>query len=356
MNELVTLDRQHPDFMKYLWGTFSKDRRALPLKSLNIRTAQETVTFRLVPVKELSKPSWPVIWLKALRPRAFLQILIPMFLVLCLSESQGFLAHPDLPWLATFGMLFLFASLLFANDVQDHLSGVDRILPDRGSRAIQNGWLTASTLQGVSTLCLVIAALFAIPLFFAVPFALLMFLPAVLIGSWAFYRRSESFKDVWTGSLALFLLAGPLLAIGYQTALTEGFDLQGLALGFLWGWLVLFPMHMRSLSQLVAEGRAGSSRTLVGRLGFDRSVRLIQAWWIVGLFGFVGYHYLDRAPFWFWLFLFILVAFSTRFVKALRALKSPAGSAVDSVRRQGEFYFHALILLWVLEALWRMSP
>lgn len=356
MIEWVTLERQHPDFMKYLWGTFSETHRALPVKSLNVRTDQEAVTFRLVPLSQVARPSWLIVWMKALRPRRFLQILVPLFLVLCLSERLDLILDPDLPWIAIIGLLFLFASLLFANDVNDHLSGEDRVHPGRGSRAIQNGWLRALTLKRASWISLGIAALFAIPLVLAVPRTLVILIPALLLGVWGFYRSPESFKEPISGAIALFLLSGPLLVVGFQVAVTGGFDLDGLILGSLWGWFVLYQRYLHSLECLVSEGRVSGERSLVGRLGFDRSVRLIQLWWVFGLFGFVGACLWDGAPLWVWALLFSLVVLSGRFIRALRSLKSPAGSEVERVRRQGDFYFYALISIWIAEAIWQLVP
>lgn len=355
MSDFVTLDRKNPEFEKYLWGNFSKDQRALPVKSLNVHSDQETVTFRLVPKNQISRPSWLIVLIKLLRPRAFLQILIPMFLTFSLALRQEGALDPDLPWVATLGLLFLFAALLLANDVQDHLSGADRIREDRGSRALQKGWVTATSLWRISQVFMFLAFVLGLVVVVVVPFVAVVLLPAAALGLWVFYRSRRSYQDLAVGPWSLAVLGGPFLTVGYHAALTASFNLQVLVLGVLWAWWLLFPMHLRDLSQLVSEGRSHLSKTMVGRLGFDRSVRWIQIWWILGLSGLVVYQFLDQAPFWFWLILFLLVLSSVRFLKALLALKSPAGSEATFVRQQGEIYFWLVIAVWVMDAVWGMS-
>jgi 1,4-dihydroxy-2-naphthoate octaprenyltransferase len=354
VSDLVTLNQQNPDFAKYLWGTFSKDKRALPLRSLNVRTDQETVTFRVVPVKELKNPSWPVVWLKALRPRAFLQVLVPMALILIRAMGSEMGIDPDLPWLTTLGVVFLFAAVLLRTDVQDHLSGVDRVRSDRGSRAIQNGWLTADTLNTASAIFLLLSILVSAPVLFVIPEIIVILIFTALLGIVAFFRRSGTYKDLPGGTWLLFFLGGPLLAVGFEMAVTGGITNWGLALGLLWGWLSLFPSHLRDLKNLIAEGQAGRG-SLVGRAGFDNALVWIQAWWVLGVAGFVGFHFYFGAPFWFWILCFCVVAASMRFSLRLKKLKSPAGSEVARLRHHGETLLWLLVLLWAMGSFWAME-
>ncbi|MBX2988574.1 MAG: prenyltransferase [Bdellovibrionaceae bacterium] len=350
MRELRTLDRRHPDFMKHLMGTFSRQHRALPLKSLNPRTETETVTFEIIPVKAVGRPPWPVVWLKALRPRSFLQVLVPMALIL-LASPRGSL-DPDLSWLATLGVLFLQAAVLLRNDVEDHVSGLDRLRSDRGSRAIQKGWLTADHLKGVSFWLLVFSVLCALPIMWARPAILGILLVTALLGGVAFFRSGRGYKDLPGGSWLLFLLGGPLLVVGYGIAVHGTVTLENLLMGILWGWFLLFPVHLRDLEHLIAEGQSGRG-SLVGRLGFDRGVKLIGWWWICGVAAFAFYQERVGAPLVFWILLFLVVLGSSFFMRDLRRLRSPAGSAVADLRRQGELSSYALVLLWILEELWR---
>lgn len=341
--------------MNYLWGRFSQTERALPVSSLNVRTDRETVTFELVPVSSLKKPSWLVIWIKALRPRAYLQVLVPLFLLLTWASARNFVLDPDTTWIATLAVLFLQAAILLRNDVEDHLSGLDRVRSDRGSRAIQKGWLTATSIQNASMLFLLLSFVCALPLVFAYPNLLLILLATVLFGGLAFFRPGGSYRDLPAGEFLLFLLGGPLLAAGFQISMGIEVNPWTMALGCLWGWLLLFPVHLRDLENLIVEGQGGRGSPL-GHLGFDRGIYFIRWWWLFGVMGFIAYHAVDQAPLGFWFFVFLFVLVCGKFFKNLGELKSPAGSQVLAVRKQGDFLFHTLILLWIMESFWRMRP
>lgn len=355
MSELVTLDRRHPDFMKYLKGGYVDGKRALPVKSLNVRSDSETVTFKMIPPGEIVRPSWPVVWLKALRPRSFLQVLVPMFLVLASSGAFEMSADPDLPWLATVGVLALHAAALLRNDVQDHLSGFDRVRVDRGSRALQNGWLTVAQLEAASWIFLGIAGLCALPVVFVHPSVLVVIALTVVLGAAGFFREEKSFRDLKAGHLLIFLLGGPLLMAGYSLALTGRLPVEILVSGVVWGWLILFPVHLRDLENLIVEGQSGRA-SLIGRAGFDRSLTILRFWWLIGLAGFVVVTRLATQPLILRLIVLVLVLLSGRFAWTLSRLKSPAGSEVSALRKRGEFLFLFLVMIWVLESLWRMKP
>lgn len=357
MSDLVTLDRRHPDFRAYLRGTFSREKRALPVRSLNVRTPTESVTFRLVPVADVRKPSWPVVWLKALRPRSFLLVLVP--LLFALSRSAGAL-DPDVPWMATLGLLSLHAAFLLRNDVQDHLSGFDRVRADRGSRAIQNGWLTAAQVEAASWAFLAMALVSGALVIFARPPVGAVVLAAAVLGGTAFFRRETSFRDLSAGQAAFFLLSGPLLFAGLGLAMSGAVTAITIAAGALWGWIALFPVHLRDFENLIVEGQSGRA-SLVGRAGFDRGLRVLGLWGAVALVGFPALHAADAlgeaSP------ALSAVVFGGALAVALgaipffagrRALKSPAGSEVARLRRRGEYLFDAMVSLWTVEAAWRL--
>lgn len=355
MSDLITLDRRHPEFMRHLRGLPIGGRRALPVKSLNVRSDSETVTFKLVSPDELSRPSWAVVWLKALRPRSFLQVMVPMFLVLASTGSFAGVVDPDLPWLATLGVLCLHAAALLRNDVQDHLSGFDRVRADRGSRALQNGWLTVGQIEAASWVFLGAAGLCALPVIFAHPATLIVILLTVALGATGFFREEKSFRDLKAGHLMVFLLGGPLLVAGYSLALTGTVTLDLLMVGVVWGWVLLFPVHLRDLENLIVEGQSGRA-SLVGRMGFDRSLTVLRFWWLMGLVGFVVVTGLARQPVAMRVLILLPLILSWRFAWSLGRLRSPAGSQVSAVRKQGEFLFLSLVAVWILQALWQMKP
>lgn len=352
MSDLVTLDRRHPDFMAYLRGTFARDRRALPVRSLNVRTPTESVTFQIVPVAQIKRPLWPIVWMKALRPRSFLVVLVPLLFILSGTIAAADL-DPDLPWMVAIGLGSLYAAFLLRNDVQDHLAGFDRVRADRGSRAIQNGWLTAAQLDFAAWIFLGLALVCAGGVVFARPAVAVVIGIAALLGGFTFFRSETPFRDLTMGQLALLLLAGPLLFGGLHLALAGATNGVILAAGVLWGWIALFPIHLRDFENLIVEGQSGRA-SLIGRAGFDRSIRILHLWWFVALVGFAVLQFTIGVSNLTWIFLFGLVVASIPFSKKLRSLKSPAGSEVARVRRHGEYLFAGMTLLWVWEASCRL--
>src|SRR5262245_11697931 len=78
MRNLKTISHCDPEFNSYLDGSFSDDLRALPVRSLNVDTLNEEVTFEIVPVDEIQKPSrLKIIWL-LMRPQSLAFSMGPM--------------------------------------------------------------------------------------------------------------------------------------------------------------------------------------------------------------------------------------------------------------------------------------
>lgn len=352
MSEMRTLDRSSPEFDAYLRGTFSRTHRALPVKSLNVNTDRETVTFEIKPIAEIQRPSWAQVWLKAIGPRGFLVVLVPMFLVLAQSEIDGAMIDATAPLLSFLGVLSLFAALRLQNDFQDHLSGWDRLHPHRGSRAIQQGWVAAQTVRNAGRFFFALAVLLALPVLFLFPELIVLLVPAGILGAILSYAGAR--LPLWSRDLIPALLAGPLLVWGFEWVVSNTLTWDSLFLGVLWGWLSLFPVHLDRLEHLVVESPTGAGGWVTS-LGFDRALRFINWWWLLGLTGFVGYHYMFQGLFWFWFFTLILVFISLRFAGKLRALKSPIGSQIALVRKRGQYLHLTLVALWVFETLWQVN-
>lgn len=337
--------------MSYLLGTFSKTERALPLKNLNVRTDLSTVTFRLVPTPAISLWGFLGVWIRALRPRSFLQVLVPLLYVL-LQPAKPW--DPDLALVMSFGLVLTYGALLLRNDIQDHLSGFDQMRSDRGSRAIQSGRLTAADLIRGSWILLALAGVCALFLIFLRPALAVVFLLAGAIAALILFRREKSFRDLKSGAFALFLLNGPLLFIGLSIALYGNVEASIICAGLLWGWMILFPLHLRDLENLIVEGQSGRG-SLVGRLGFDRAQKMIHVWWLVTLISFAAFHFFFGGRLLIWALFLLVVLLSIRFAAKLQFLSSPAGSAVSTLRRQGELLFRAMTLLWILDSLWSLA-
>ncbi len=354
MIEYVTLTKNSPDFESYLLGTFAKDKRALPITTLNVNSSAETVTFKIVPLKEIELSAWGSVLLQTFKVRSFLLVLVPLFLVLSKNISDESLVDPMATLMATWGVFCAFVAVNLRNDFMDHMKGVDRILERSGSRAIQNGWVRAITIKKLSTFFLILAFGFAIPLMVVYPWLGAVILPAAIVGILAQFRKQSSFKYRRFGEVLLFVMFGPLLTVGYQLSMGAGFDEESFWIGCVWGWLVLFVVHLRNFRNILPSSQAGFSNT-VNWLGFDRSRRLLAGWWFLFMVFNLAYHYVYAGIYWGFYLTLGLAFVSLSFIGQMKKLSSPAGSEMVAVFRRGYALYLIAVGLWVFECLWYLS-
>lgn len=351
MSELVTLSKASQDFESYLLGTFAKDKRALPLQTLNVNSASETVTFRVLPLKNIQRPSEFLVFMRIFKVRSFLLVLVPLLLILTKNIVDKTPIDIITTLIATVGVLIAFLAVNMRNDYMDHMKGVDRVLEESGSRAIQNGWVTAAQIKTFSTGLLVLALLCTAPLIFAFPILAGIVVLSLAVGLWAQFNKENSFKYRIGGEFSLFLMLGPFLTIGYQIALGAPFDQESFWIGCLWGWMVLFFVHLRNFANILPSVQAGFANT-VNWLGFDKSRRMLAIWWgFFIVFNFL-YHYFFAGLYWGFFLTLILISFSIPFVLKLKSLSSPVGSELRAVSRSGHYLILLTIGLWVFECLW----
>lgn len=342
MSELLTLEKGSPQFEAYLMGTFSKEKRAVPVQTLNANSKSESITFKILSRAEIVKPTITTFLFQTFKIKNFILVLFPMFLVLCQNLFRHQLTNPLDAVISTIGILCAFVSFNFRNDLSDHLKGIDRVLIDRGSRALQKGWLTGAQVQKFSTFFLILALLCAIPVLISMPSVSVVLVLGLIAGLWSYQ---------WGGEIPLFLLLGPLLTTGYQISLGGVVDAEVLALGALWGWLVLYIRHLKNFSQIIPSSQA-NFRNTVNALGFDRARRLLAAWWFGFIFLNLAFHIYFREVAWGVGVFGALTIFSIPYVLRLKRLSSPAGSELLQTYQQGRWLAVIAVCLWTLEVLW----
>jgi 1,4-dihydroxy-2-naphthoate octaprenyltransferase len=349
--EFKTLSSRDPEFHSYLRGTFSKTERALPVQSLNVDTESETVTFQIVPVKDIPRPGFFSLWAQVFRVRNFLYVLFPLYLIIVKNSFDEVPWDPDLAWLATFGALSLMIGAFLMNDYLDHVKGVDRVHPEAGSRAIQKGWVTAESTRRWSWFYLVLGGFLGLPAVWVFPELLwLLSIPAlVALLSWIFpriglkYRRGAEF--------VVFLLFGPLLTLGFQIAIGGGFDLEALWIGVLTGWHFTFLVHLKNFESIMVNSQAGFGNTMA-HLGFERAKRYLEIWWIAFIALMAAYQWIFHSPDWFLGMAVVPVVFSFPFLLELRKLKSPAGSSLAKTVKLARTAALLTLLVWALQSFW----
>jgi len=351
VSRFVTLTKGSPDFESYLLGTFSKTERALPVQTLNVNSASETVTFKIVSCTGIDKPKMAWMLLRSIKMRSLLLVLFPLLLVLTKNVVDLTIRDPIAALIATLGVIFAYVAVSLRNDFMDHMKGVDRVIEKSGSRAIQNGWMTAAQVKSLSNVFLALSLLLSIPVAIGYPHVLIVLAIALAVGVWAQFNKKNSFKYRIGGEIALFLMFGPLLTTGYQMAMGAPFDEEVVILGCLWGWLVLFVVQVKNFTNIMASSQAGFANT-VNWLGFDRSKVLIGAWWVLFVvFNFI-FHMNFAGYYWGWYTTITLAFCSINFFYRLKNITSPVGSDLLLILRSGLNLFMFTMGLWVMECLW----
>lgn len=353
--ELRTLSRGDVDFEKYLDGSFSRSHRAIPVDTQNLNQVCETVTFKIIPKRDLRSSQKSLLaahsWFRLLKVQKFLYVVFPVFLVLVKNIVDGTLQDPWSGIIATISLFLAFLAVSFRNDYTDHMIGVDRVSTHSGSRVIQSGLLTAKQIKNMGDIALLCALVLAIPVTLVQPRVVYWILAAFALGTFAQFQARKSFKFRIGGELLLFLLVGPLLSTGYQVALGGQVDSDSLIIGLLWGWLVMFIHELSLLVDIVVYSRAGFRNT-VTVLGFDLARRVLAFWWTLFVVFYFFYHLFFGGTYWGWYFSIALILLTPRLVLKFKSVESPIGSDLLALYRTGKNYFLLAIAVWSLENLW----
>lgn len=263
-----TLSQKDADFTAYLDGSFSNAEVAVPLRSLNVGTQSEEVTFAIVKNEDVETPSFVTVVRALVRPSTLIFSIGPMAVVLAraISMNQYFNMFVAVPCFLGI-LLFQIAVNLF-NDYGDHMKGQDRVRPKGGSRAIQNGWVRAKKVRHAAWGLTGLAALFGIPAIVSSPALLLALLALVVALEFAFQRlrlKRRGFAEVLA-----FGLTGPLLTVGFSWAVLGFATRAEVALGCIFGSIALLYFHSANFENIMVDSQAGA-RTWATRAGFEAS-------------------------------------------------------------------------------------
>lgn len=351
MSELITLSRKDPNFKKYLDGSFSDLKRALPIKSLNVNTEMEQVTFVVVDVNSIGQqPIWYK-WAHILKLKNLLWLVFPMFLITVKNLMDGNLKEPNLAVLSFLGAIFLHAAASLRNDYLDHIRGLDRIHPKSGSRAIQKGWITANQVKNISWIFALAGIAFGVPAVLQFTELLIMIVTLAVVALFGMSSYSMGLKYRRWSEITVFLLLGPLLTLGYQVACGAGLDWEALCLGVTTGWFAVFYLHLKNFEELVVHSQAQFNNTITW-LGFEKSKKLLAIWWMVFLGLFNSYHFVFGSLYWAWFLGLCSVVSSVSFLVSLKDLESPVGSGMTSVVHQARYMAIFMMSFWFLENIW----
>src|SRR6476646_3405001 len=92
-SQFVTAKKGTPEFEKLIKGTFSDSQRALPVQNLRVGSADEEVTFELIPVSDIKAK---FAYLGFVGPKKLLFVLFPVFYFAMRDWVKPVLLSPEL--------------------------------------------------------------------------------------------------------------------------------------------------------------------------------------------------------------------------------------------------------------------
>lgn len=354
MSTYITLKKTDSAFKKYLWGNFSSQQRALPVNTMNLGSLEETVTFEIVDRKNIAKPNFFKILISLIKFQNLFLILLPLFYVLVKNYADNRFRDPVTCMIASFAMLVLFAAFNIRNDVNDHISGYDRVNIPPEAKPIPRGWITASQADWLSWILTVVAIAISVPVMRRQPEeARVIAVVTALIFAGRLLSKN-SYKNQHWGEIIFFILIGPGVISGYQVALGAGVDIEGLAFGILWAWGIQFLVHLNNFSHLLTSSQAGIKNTMTNA-GFDKAKKILIIWWAAFLVLWVLYHYFYASLFWSVFSTLVLIFWSIPTLIKISEIQSPLGSDLVVIKRVGYKNFLLMSALIVLEFYWYLG-
>ena len=282
LDRYITLHRNDLDFRRFLDGydvdVDGKAARPVPIRSMNILTNREEVTFRLRSVTA----TWAekaMGWIRLLRLDRVIFVTGPLFVIWLLAISQGYQIETALGLLASLGILSFYFSLNLLNDYSDHTRGPDRARPVGGSRSIQDGLIPAHLVKKVGFGFFVVAASIAMRVLVVQPSLVqkgsLVALALVLLLSIDFFLPRVWFRGRGGADLVAFFLAGPLLTSSFALITMHTVTYEILALGAVFGSIVGLSVYLERFARMMHDQQEGY-KTWPVRLGFDAAKAVAQ--------------------------------------------------------------------------------
>lgn len=351
---LITLKKSEADFNRYLLGTFSDQEIAIPVQSLNVGKDDETVTFHIISEKQVKRPNYLLYWIRLIKLKSYIYLLAPLFFVVAKNFVDERMFDSTSLFFTVIGSLLLYASFNIRNDFNDHMSGWDRVFPPQTPKPILQGWIKAGEASYLSLFLFAIGCAVCIPSFIKQPelIRVAAVLSVIFFGARLFQRNSFKSKEV--GEVALFLLAGPGLVSAYQVALGAGVDTEVLGFGALWGFGILFLVHLNNFAHLMDSEKFGLENAMI-KYGFDRSQKFLVFWWMGFIFLWGIFHILYSATYMTWFTTGLLAFWSIPTLIRLAEIQSPVGSDLFEAKRKGELNFLLMVFLMMIEHLWYIS-
>jgi len=229
-------------------------------------------------------PAWRATfkaWWQASRPPFFIATFGPLGLGFAATVKYTGLVRPGLFALVLGASFMVHLATNLANDLFDHIQGVDAGAGIGGSRVIQEGKLSPLAV-GLSLVVLyglsLAAALVIVPLSGrpALMWSLIIF---AALSSFFYVAPPVKYGHRALGEVMVFINMGLIMTVGTFLALADGlWDKRVIALALPVSFMVAGILYFQSLPEMELD-RAAGKLTLAGWLGPERAVLVQALWW-----------------------------------------------------------------------------
>lgn len=266
MSQFVTVSKSDKQFWPMLTGRFSRTHFAQPIRNLYVNSVDETITFKLIEKGSLSLFGALASWYSLARN---IYLIFPIVGGLSYLIATYGLPELSLVLSSFLSLQFFLMSLTLYNDYSDYVNGVDRINEYSSNKPLVQGLMRPFQARQLAIVFLLSSFLLALYCFIQKPETFLFALLALLIGFFlTSTTMSRRFKGL--GIFTTFMLAGPLLVLGYEFLLYDQVTLPSGALGFIFGLHALKYDFCKQVRDIFYNSKA-KVNTLSTFFGFEKS-------------------------------------------------------------------------------------
>lgn len=350
MKSFVTVNKNSPDFFKYLEGTFSDSQVAIPIESVNLNSLSESVTFELIDKKEIPPIDYKEFFVSLFKVYKFLYVLFPIFYISLYYYINNISFDVSTMILSSIASLLLFIGVNLRSDYWDHIRGLDRVIKSNQSKPIVKGWVKAVSVKKMSWAFMLSSLLLSFPVMVAFPKVIAVIALSIAIIYFGLLKGQLTYRDYYLGDLFWALLVGPILSIGFELAISGSFHSQFVLFGVVWGILIFLKIQLSNFEFILA-GSLASVKNLINQVGFEKGKKFILGNWLLFIFSFMVFHWI----YFHWLVwcatVMILLVMTVRNYKSLWHLSSPSGSDMGKAVLEFHQLYALAVTLWMVQAL-----
>jgi 1,4-dihydroxy-2-naphthoate octaprenyltransferase len=284
LNPFITVSKTDKQFWPLLTGRFSTTHFAQPIRSLYVSSSNETITFKIV---EKASPSlWGALvqWYSVARN---IYLIFPIIAGLSFLAATYGLPAMDLVLASFLSLQFFLMSMTLYNDYRDYLNGIDRVNEYNSQKPLVKGLIRPFQARQLSFVFFLLSSTLAIYCFVQRPQTVLFGLMALVVAlSLTSTRISQWFRGL--SVLTNFILAGPLLVVGYEFLLYNHISLSSAMLGAIFGLHALKYDFLKQVREIFYNSKVRVT-TMATWLGFERSKKIFTLLSLIHICALIGF-------------------------------------------------------------------